>query len=245
VSPHSYLVVNSVPPFTPPSIVLGISGRPERWLHIPRVRAASIETIQRFTGGGTVYCDPSTFFVSFILARASVPTLAPYPSPLLHFIASLYSPIFPSSLSFSLQSNDFCLHTRKVAGNAQAITRTHLLHHSSFLWKVDEEAMGAYLAMPPKERQPGYREGRGHGEFVGGLAEWMKGVSGVEEGVEWMKEGLVREMEGRGWTVKEVGMDAVEGYLDTRHDRVTKVIDWDEEMERINREAQLQLNTNS
>ena len=203
------------------------------------MRADSILTLKRFTGGGTVYCDPSTLFITFILARASLPSLPPYPSALLSYVASLYAPLFPSA--FTLHSNDFCLHQRKFAGNAQAITRTHLLHHTSVLWRVDGAVMGRYLSMPPEGRQPGYREGRSHGEFVGGLGEWVDGGvgrgMGVEEGAEWMREGLVRQVEGKGWTVKEVGMDEVEGYLSMKHDKSTKIIDWDEELERIDREA--------
>ena len=98
--------------------------------------------------------------------------------------------------------------------------------------------------MPPEGRLPGYREGRGHGEFVGGVRGWVEGKEGrlggmgVEEGAEWLKEGLVREAEGKGWRVQEVQMEDVEGYLSIKHDQSTKVIDWDVETQRIEREAE-------
>ena len=170
-SPHSYLLLNSSPsPRPPPTIVLGISGRPELWLHIPRVRADRVLTLQRFTGGGTVYCDASTLFITFILARFSFPPHPPnppppppYPSSLLSYISSLYSPLFQPH--FSLRANDFCLDTRKFAGNAQAITRSHLLHHSSLLWEVDGVGVGG--------------EGGGEGE-CGGYGEVPEDAAGGE-----------------------------------------------------------------
>ena len=153
LSPHSYLIINTQPPTTPPSIVLGISGRPELWLNIPAVRQRAIPCIRRFTGGGTVYCDQHTFFITLLLARAAVPHLQPYPQPLLHYTAQLYQPVFDSLGSgsgsgssggvggFNVRGNDYCFGQRKFAGNAQSITRDKLLHHTSFLYSVDTRTL--------------------------------------------------------------------------------------------------------
>ena len=189
VSPHSYLIINTAPPSTPPSVVLGISGRPELWLHIPAVRASGMTTIRRFTGGGTVYCDASTFFVTFSLARRAIPGVQPYPASLLSYAESMYAPLFPPG-AFDVRGNDFCVAGRKFAGNAQAITRTHLLHHTSLLWHADTDAnaplpgnatQGATAGLPGRTRPRGLRRGTGRvgqGTLWERTGEWSRGRSG-------------------------------------------------------------------
>lgn len=72
-----------------------------------------------------------------------------------------------SPLQFSLQENDYALGDKKVGGNAQAITATGWLHHTSFLWDYDEELMRDYLTLPQK--RPDYRGDRSHIEFLAKL----------------------------------------------------------------------------
>lgn len=52
----------------------------------------------------------------------------------------------------------------KVGGNAQSFSKHALLHHTSFLWNVDYEALSRYLQLP--SRRPAYRGSRSHREFV-------------------------------------------------------------------------------
>ena len=59
----------------------------------------------------------------------------------------------------------------KVGGNAQSISKTRFVHHTSFLWDFDEANMRRYLAVP--EKQPAYRENRPHGAFVTPLSKWL------------------------------------------------------------------------
>ena len=246
LSPHSYLVLNTQPHVHPPSIVLGISGRPELWLNIPEVRRRGVQCVRRFTGGGTVYCDRNTFFITLLLARAAVPNLQPYPQPLLHYTAELYAPVFgrlggERADGFNVRGNDYCFGDRKFAGNAQSITRDKLLHHTSFLHAVDTQALQQLLAMPPEARRPAYRADRPHGDFVTSVQQWLaRGAGGREKGVEavvdWLGEELAAEMRGRGWDVVEESEVEARQWMAGKYDRVLKVIDWDEEMARIKRE---------
>jgi lipoate-protein ligase A len=45
--------------------------------------------------------------------------------------------------------------------------RTHLLYHGTLLYDFDLRLIGTYLQVPP--RQPEYREGRSHCDFVANL----------------------------------------------------------------------------
>jgi lipoate-protein ligase A len=61
-------------------------------------------------------------------------------------------------------TSDLALAGRKISGNAQHRKRTHLLHHGSLLYQFDAAPLARYLQAPP--RQPEYRRGRSHADFV-------------------------------------------------------------------------------
>eukprot|EP01083_Nonionella_stella_P152851 490412_1 len=56
--------------------------------------------------------------------------------------------------------------SKKIAGNAQKISRDRFDHHTSWLWKYDIDAIDKYLTIPPKTKQPEYRNNRTHKEFL-------------------------------------------------------------------------------
>jgi len=119
--------------------------------------------------------------------------LPPYPNKLMEWTRDFYSPVFSfdeigatqtdsaaasssaaSSSSapppFSLTGHDYCFSSRKFGGNAPTITRDRWLHHTSFLWQLDAlEHIETYLQNPAK--QPEYRAGRSHTEFLTSLRE--------------------------------------------------------------------------
>mmetsp|Transcript_34451 Transcript_34451/g.79651 ORF Transcript_34451/g.79651 Transcript_34451/m.79651 type:complete len:374 (-) Transcript_34451:495-1616(-) len=72
---------------------------------------------------------------------------------------------------FALRENDYILGNRKMGGNAQTITKTGWIHHTSFLWDYLEENM-EYLTLPSK--RPDYRGDRSHDEFLVKLSEKYK-----------------------------------------------------------------------
>src|SRR5262249_19146864 len=59
---------------------------------------------------------------------------------------------------------DLALGGRKISGNAQRRKRSHLLFHGGFLLDFDLGLLSAVLRMPP--RQPDYRRGRAHADFL-------------------------------------------------------------------------------
>ena len=64
-------------------------------------------------------------------------------------------------------TSDLALNDRKFSGNAQQRKRTHLLHHGTLLYAFATEPLARYLKPPP--RQPAYRAGRSHADFVTNL----------------------------------------------------------------------------
>lgn len=147
-----------------PSIVMGISGKKEKLIDTTLAKRDQIPVIKRFSGGGTVYTDEETIFVSFICNTCDFP-FSPYPQEILQWSESFYKPLFPSQ--FHLRENDFVIERKKIGGNAQYLKKDRWLLHTSFLWHYSKEKM-QYLLLP--EKRPLYREDRDHENFLTALS---------------------------------------------------------------------------
>jgi lipoate-protein ligase A len=146
---------------TAPAIVMGISGKPEEFLELDAVRRDQIAIVKRFSGGGTVFVDEETLFITFICQKALHPELD-YPHQIMRWAEELLS----SSLSiegFHLKENDFVIGNHKCGGNAQYLKKDRFLHHTSMLYNFNEKNM-RYLLHPKKT--PAYRQNRSHTEFL-------------------------------------------------------------------------------
>jgi lipoate-protein ligase A len=63
---------------------------------------------------------------------------------------------------------DLAIDERKISGNAQRRGRNALLFHGTFLHAVDTELLETLLPLP--SREPDYRRGRRHRDFVASAA---------------------------------------------------------------------------
>lgn len=180
---------------SPAAIVMGISGVPEKLLHVEKVRQDRIPLIKRYTGGGTVFIDPETIFVTFICNTATFEEVPANPKAIMQWSEKVYKPFFPN---FSLRENDYVFGERKFGGNAQYIQKGRWLHHTSFLWNFDPKNM-EYLLLP--EKRPAYRADRSHtdflctlnsrfsekAQFLSSLESYLKTTLSLREGV-WKPE---------------------------------------------------------
>lgn len=162
----NYCIINSG---VSDAIVMGNSADPKSVIDFAKIKKRPVPIIKRFSGGGTVYVDADTLFVSFIFDKEDV-SVAPYPKPILDWTANLYQKALFLD-HFALSENDYTLGKRKIGGNAQYIKKNRWLHHTTFLWDYRSENMD-YLLMPPKV--PLYREGRCHEDFVTTLNDYME-----------------------------------------------------------------------
>lgn len=151
-----------------PAVVMGISGKAEELIDLEKLEQNPIPVIKRYSGGGTVVVDPNTVFVSFICNKDLV-DFEPFPEPLMRWSAGLYKQALPQ-IDFDLRENDYVIGPKKVGGNAQYLTKTRFVHHTTFLWDYEKSLMD--LLRHPK-KTPSYREGRSHGEFVTRLCEHL------------------------------------------------------------------------
>ncbi|KAL4419332.1 hypothetical protein ABPG77_006020 [Micractinium sp. CCAP 211/92] len=167
-TPHNWFVLNDGTP--DPTVVLGVSGKPAELVHLLPAAQRGIPLIKRFTGGGTVVVDANTIFTALIMQQQSLPDVAAYPRPVMQYTEQLYNTVFAPYGPFRLRENDYCFGERKFGGNAQAITKDRWVHHTSLLWDFRDDLM-ALLKQPA--RQPEYRQGRDHLEFVLRLRELL------------------------------------------------------------------------
>ncbi|MFZ0565703.1 MAG: lipoate--protein ligase family protein [Chlamydiales bacterium] len=189
----------------PEAIVMGISGKPSQLLNLELVKQDQVPLIKRFSGGGTVYVDPHTVFVTFICnSDTFVQSRA-----IMEWSETIYKPFF-APLPFQLIENDYVLEGRKFGGNAQYIQRGRWLHHTSFLWDYDMEKMD-YLLLP--ERRPKYRQSRRHKDFLLPLRSYFP-----------QKEAFIERLSQHFQTtldVKEALLDDVQHILERPHRKST------------------------
>ncbi len=160
---RNWLIINEG---SPKAIVLGISGKTELLINKPKWTQNPVPLIRRFSGGGTVFVDENTLFVTFIGNEPDLQVPC-QPQAVMEWTQSLYSEIFPE-LEFGVRENDYVIGSKKFGGNAQYMCKQRWLHHSSLLWDYHPDNM-EYLLMPPKT--PHYRERRSHRDFLCSLKQ--------------------------------------------------------------------------
>lgn len=160
--------------FTPPfaAVVLGAGSRPERELDLDACRADGIPLLRRPGGGCAVVVDPGNVVVSVA-----------YPAPgfggnRAHFDAisarlggALAELGFPGVTVEG--GSDLALGGRKFAGACVHRARGLLYYSATLLVDPRLELLPRYLAHPPRE--PAYRAGRAHLDFVRPLAAHVPG----------------------------------------------------------------------
>ena len=127
--------------------------------------ADAVPVLRRSSGGGTVLLGRGCLLFSLVLRYDFAPDLGEIGSSYEYILTRLRDglTLFHPAIERA-GTSDLAVAGRKISGNAQQRKRTHLLHHGSILFDFDLANMERYLRMP--ERQPKYRAGRDHVEFL-------------------------------------------------------------------------------
>jgi lipoate-protein ligase A len=149
---------------TPDAIVMGISGKKEELIDSHEYEKRPVPIIRRFSGGGTVYVEKETLFITLLFERESL-DFGCCPLAVMQWTEGLYAPLFPKE-RFLLRESDYAVGDKKVGGNAQYFAKKRWLHHTSFLWDYCPDKMKV-LSLPKKA--PEYRNRRSHEEFLSKL----------------------------------------------------------------------------
>jgi len=145
-----------------PAVVLGAGCRLAEDVDEAACAADGVPVLRRSSGGGTVLLGPGCLLYTLVLDQERDPALAEI-RPSYRFIlgrvaAALGADVAQEGIS------DLALAGRKFSGNAQQRKRRYLLHHGTLLHAFDLGRVGRYLRPPP--RQPEYRSGRPHADFL-------------------------------------------------------------------------------
>lgn len=147
-------------------VVLGRAGRPERDVDVAECRRSGVPVLRRCSGGGAVLLGPGCLNYTLILPFAWDPRWRDVRYSLLSTMERTRVALAVPELQRKGDS-DLALRGRKVSGNAQRRTQHAILHHGTLLYDFDVTRPERFLRLP--HRQPLYRAGRDHRDFLGNV----------------------------------------------------------------------------
>ncbi|MDQ3000483.1 MAG: hypothetical protein M3Y08_04385 [Fibrobacterota bacterium] len=171
-------------------VVLGNSQDPEKELNVEAVTRDRIPVHKRMSGGGAVLLSPGCVCLGLRFAKRKELSIHDYFAKATALISEVVRERLGLELRLRGTSDLACSPSpggalgilsgqaevstgvdgsteRKVAGSSLYMPRDFVLYLTSILVDPDFSAIGKYLAHPSKE--PDYRAGRDHSEFLGAL----------------------------------------------------------------------------
>jgi len=173
-----------------PLVVVGRSSRPEVETDLAACAQRGVPVIRRTSGGLAIVTGPGCLMYSLILSVEQRPHLKGIDQIHCHVLGQMVeslAAIAPgavrcgtSDLAHDLNAPGMIASRaacdvpqyrqralRKFSGNSLRVKRRHVLYHGTLLYDFDLSLVEQLLRHPPRE--PGYRAGRRHGEFVANL----------------------------------------------------------------------------
>jgi len=147
-------------------IVLGLANEVAKETNPAACERLGIPILRRCSGGGAVVQGPGCLNYSLVLPLAFTPGLETVTGANRH-IMERHTAALSELLGRAVEwrgCTDLALDGRKFSGNAQRRARHSLLFHGTFLLNFDLQLVSQ--VMPQPSRQPGYRAGRAHGDFL-------------------------------------------------------------------------------
>lgn len=149
-----------------PFVVLGYANKVGQEVNAEACRAGGVPILRRCSGGGTVFQAAGCLNYSLVLPieeGGETGTITGTNRFIMERNATALATMLGTPVTVEGHT-DLALLGRKFSGNAQRRKRGWLLFHGTFLLDFDIALVGRYLLSPP--RQPPYREGRPHAEFL-------------------------------------------------------------------------------
>ena len=149
-------------------IVLGASNKPADALNMDNVTRDNITVLRRPSGGQTVILTPN----NFLIAAAFFGNITLHPKEVFQQINKLIiSSIEETGIHNLIMKgiSDIVISDKKILGSAIYRSKDALLYHAVLNLGEPASTFERYLKYPSKE--PDYRKGRSHSEFVTSLKE--------------------------------------------------------------------------
>ncbi len=150
------------------AVVVGRGGKPEVEVDLAAARGLDVPVLRRRGGGCAVLLDPGNLVVSL---TAPVPGIGGITSSFRSISAWLCDCLADCGIPDVRQRgvSDLAVGDRKIGGSCIYRTRGLLHYGSTLLVEADLDLMERTLRHPPRE--PDYRRGRRHRDFVASLRD--------------------------------------------------------------------------
>ncbi len=147
------------------AVVLGSSRRLRDEVDVAACEADGAAIARRASGGGTVVIGPGALNVSVVLAMDSAPELVTVDGTQAYVLGRIAESLRGLGPAVEVKgSGDLTIAGRKFSGSAQRRLRRRLLVHATILYDFPIARIARYLRIPG--RQPDYRGGRTHEDFL-------------------------------------------------------------------------------
>ncbi len=150
------------------AVVVGRSSDIAREVRADLCQRDGIPVLRRSSGGTSVVIGPGCLMYAVVLSVTSRPALRAVDEAhkcVLGTLASALCALAPAVRCRGI--SDLVLGDKKFSGNSLRVKRANLVYHGTILYDFPLPWIDRYLAMPPRE--PDYRKGRPHAEFVTNL----------------------------------------------------------------------------
>lgn len=147
------------------AVVLGRSSVSADEVDLAFCEQQGMAVIRRCSGGASVVVGPGCLMYSVILPIEARPELARIDNAHCFVLQTMLRGIRTLVPDASCAgTSDLACESKKFSGNSLRVKRTHLLYHGTLLYDFPLELIQQCLRTAP--RQPEYRSGRNHLEFV-------------------------------------------------------------------------------
>jgi lipoate-protein ligase A len=151
-----------------PVVVLGRGSQAAREVHLAGCRQRAIRVLRRSSGGAAVIIGPGSLMYALVLSYEQRPALRALDAAHRFVLDTLVEALRPLASDLARRgTSDLALGEKKFSGNSLRCKRRHFLYHGTLLYDLHLPLLDECLNSPP--RQPTYRRGRSHAEFVTNL----------------------------------------------------------------------------
>lgn len=155
-----------------PVVVAGRSSHIEQEINASACQAAGVPILRRVSGGATIVTGPGCLMYGVVLDADHTPEATDIDAAhryVLGRMVDALSPLCPGVVDAG--TSDLAIRVgsvlRKFSGNSVRRVRNRLLYHGTLMYDFDLSLIDRLLKTPP--RQPDYRAGRSHDDFVANL----------------------------------------------------------------------------
>ena len=150
-------------------VVLGRSSQMAREVNVAACQERRANVLRRASGGASIVAGPGCLMYAAVLGYQRHPDLRMLDRAHQFVLSRVAVALTNLGLPAELRgTSDLVVDGRKISGNSLRCKRDHLLYHGTLLYDFDLPLIGELLRMPP--RQPDYRAGRAHTDFLANLS---------------------------------------------------------------------------